>query len=80
MRTKKHFETKAIRTQSKLSHFGEHATPMYLTSSFVFDDAEDMRASFAEEKEKLLAETFNFKNKELPIIQMVDELKEEYDL
>lgn len=25
---------------------------MYVTSSFVFDDAEDMRASFAEEKEK----------------------------
>lgn len=25
---------------------------MYLTSSFVFDDAEDMRASFAEEKER----------------------------
>ncbi|MFT5942488.1 MAG: O-succinylhomoserine sulfhydrylase, partial [Sediminicola sp.] len=27
-------------------------TPMYLTSSFVFEDAEDMRASFAEEKER----------------------------
>ncbi len=26
--------------------------PLYLTSSFVFDDAEDMRASFAEEKER----------------------------
>ncbi len=34
--------------------------------------------TFAEEKEKLLSETFNFKNKELPIIQTVDELKEEY--
>jgi len=62
MRTKKHFETKAIRTQSKRSHFGEHATPMYLTSSFVFDDAEDMRASFAEEKEKNLYSRFSNPN------------------
>src|SRR5690606_8090093 len=30
----------------------EHSVPMYLTSSFVFEDAEDMRASFAEEKER----------------------------
>ncbi|MEN8188005.1 MAG: aminotransferase class I/II-fold pyridoxal phosphate-dependent enzyme [Bacteroidota bacterium] len=49
---KKHFETQAIRTQTERSQFSEHSTPMYMTSSFVFDDAEDMRASFAEEKEK----------------------------
>lgn len=30
----------------------EHSVPMYVTSSFVFEDAEDMRASFAEEKER----------------------------
>lgn len=30
----------------------EHSSPLYLTSSFVFEDAEDMRASFAEEKER----------------------------
>lgn len=30
----------------------EHSTPLYLTSSFVFEDAEDMRASFAEEKDR----------------------------
>lgn len=34
------------------SHFQEHSAPIYLTSSFVFDDAEDMRASFAEEKDR----------------------------
>jgi len=33
---------------------------------------------FSDEKEKLLTEAFNFKNKDLPIIQMVDELKEGY--
>ncbi|KQC29879.1 trans-sulfuration enzyme family protein [Flagellimonas eckloniae] len=51
MKHKKQFETEAIRTQSERTQFLEHSTPMYLTSSFVFEDAEDMRASFAEEKE-----------------------------
>ncbi len=46
------FETNAIRTQLARSQNLEHSVPMYLTSSFVFEDAEDMRASFAEEKER----------------------------
>jgi O-succinylhomoserine sulfhydrylase len=46
------FETEAIRTQIERSQYQEHSVPLYLTSSFVFDDAEDMRASFAEEKER----------------------------
>jgi len=46
MKTK--FETKAIRTQMERSSFQEHSTPLHLTSSFVFEDAEDMRASFTE--------------------------------
>lgn len=46
------FETQAIRTQTERSQFLEHSTPLYLTSSFVFEDAEDMRASFAEEKQR----------------------------
>ena len=45
----KNFETEAIRLQLERSQFQEHTTPMYITSSFVFDDAEDMRASFSEE-------------------------------
>ncbi|GGG95761.1 O-succinylhomoserine sulfhydrylase [Polaribacter pacificus] len=57
-----HFETLAIRSQSERSQFGEHSTPLYLTSSFVFDDAEDMRASFAEEKEKNLYSRFTNPN------------------
>lgn len=48
----KKFETKAIRTQVERSQFLEHSAPLYLTSSFVFEDAEDMRASFAEEKDR----------------------------
>src|SRR5690606_11953720 len=46
----KKFETQAIRTQMERSQYLEHSSPLYLTSSFVFEDAEDMRASFAEEK------------------------------
>jgi O-succinylhomoserine sulfhydrylase len=49
---KKKFETNAIRTQLKRTENLEHSVPLYLTSSFVFEDAEDMRASFAEEKER----------------------------
>ncbi|NNC60688.1 MAG: O-succinylhomoserine sulfhydrylase, partial [Eudoraea sp.] len=46
------FETDAIRIQMERSSFLEHSSPIYLTSSFVFEDAEDMRASFAEEKDR----------------------------
>lgn len=56
------FETLAIRTQIERSQFDEHSTPLYLTSSFVFEDAEDMRASFAEEKSKNLYSRFSNPN------------------
>ena len=56
------FESNAIRTQTERSQFKEHSTPLYLTSSFVFDDAEDMRASFAEEKETNLYSRFSNPN------------------
>jgi O-succinylhomoserine sulfhydrylase len=52
MDQKHKFETNAIRNQLKRSENLEHSVPLYLTSSFVFEDAEDMRASFAEEKER----------------------------
>ncbi|MDT7832452.1 aminotransferase class I/II-fold pyridoxal phosphate-dependent enzyme [Flavobacteriaceae bacterium S356] len=57
-----HFETVAIRTQSERTQYLEHSTPLYLTSSFIFDDAEDMRASFAEEKERNLYSRFSNPN------------------
>jgi O-succinylhomoserine sulfhydrylase len=47
-----HSETQAIRIQTERSQHAEHSAPIYLTSSFVFDDAEEMRASFAEEKQR----------------------------
>ncbi len=51
---KQHTETSAIRTQLPRTDFQEHSVPLYLTSSFVFEDAEDMRASFAEEKARTI--------------------------
>jgi O-succinylhomoserine sulfhydrylase len=62
MAKKKHFETEAIRNQTERSQFSEHSTPLYLTSSFVFDDAEEMRASFAEEKQRNLYSRFTNPN------------------
>jgi len=56
------FETFAIRTQTERTQFDEHSTPLYLTSSFIFQDAEDMRASFAEEKAKNLYSRFSNPN------------------
>src|SRR3989344_5514161 len=50
---KKKFETEAIRTQIPSTEAKEHSTPLYLTSSFLFDDAEEMRAAFADEIAKM---------------------------
>ena len=42
-------ETDAIRAQHERTDFREHSMPLYLTSSFVFEDAEQARALFADE-------------------------------
>ena len=62
MAKKKKFETEAVRTQAERTQFLEHSVPLYLTSSFVFEDAEDMRASFAEEKERNIYSRFSNPN------------------
>lgn len=59
---KKQFETEAIRTQLERTEFLEHTSPIYLTSSFVFEDAEDMRASFSEEKNRNIYSRFTNPN------------------
>ncbi len=41
--------TTAIRTQTERTNEMEHSTPLFVTSSFVFDNAEEMRAAFADE-------------------------------
>ncbi|MCE3259199.1 MAG: O-succinylhomoserine sulfhydrylase [Bacteroidetes bacterium] len=50
----KHFETQAIRAQMERSDNNEHSAPIYLTSSFVFDTADDMRAAFADETDDFI--------------------------
>jgi len=45
------FETKAIRLQTERTQHREHSTPLFPTSSFVFESAEQMRAMFAGEEE-----------------------------
>lgn len=56
------FETDAIRGQIARSEFLEHTAPLYLTSSFIFEDAEDMRASFTEEKHRNIYSRFSNPN------------------
>lgn len=46
-----HPQTQAIRGQMPHTYQMEHSAPVYLTSSFVFDTADDMRAAFAGETE-----------------------------
>lgn len=62
MKFDEHFETNAIRTQSERTQYLEHSVPLYLTSSFIFEDAEDMRASFAEEKDRNIYSRFSNPN------------------
>lgn len=44
-------QSKLIRSQAPRSFNREHSVPLYLTSSFIFDDAEQGRAVFADEQE-----------------------------
>jgi O-succinylhomoserine sulfhydrylase len=46
-----HPETLAVRTQAPRGPEREHSVPLFLTSSFVFDSAEQARALFAEEEQ-----------------------------
>lgn len=63
-------ETKAIRIQNERSQEHEHSVPLYLTSSFVFDDAEHMRATFADENEDNIYSRFSNPN----VREFVDKL------
>ena len=51
--------TKAIRTQVERTNEMEHSAPLFLTSSFVFDSAEEMRAAFADENDENIYSRFS---------------------
>ncbi len=52
-------ETKAIRIQPGRTHNMEHSSPMYLTSSFCYEDSEAMRAAFADENDAYIYSRFS---------------------
>jgi len=55
-------QSKLIRTQAERSQNREHAVPLYLTSSFIFDDAEQGRAVFAGEEEGIVYSRYSNPN------------------
>lgn len=65
-------ETIAIRNQSERSQQREHSVPLYLTSSFTFENAEHMRAAFSDEVEANIYSRYSNPN--------VDELLEKVAL
>ena len=54
--------TKAIRTQVDKTNEMEHSVPLFLTSSFCFDNAENMRAAFADESDDNIYSRFSNPN------------------
>jgi O-succinylhomoserine sulfhydrylase len=52
-------ETPAIRTQLERDTISEHSVPLYLSSSFVFDDAEDMRLCSQKKKKRNIYSRFS---------------------
>jgi O-succinylhomoserine sulfhydrylase len=54
--------SKAIRLRMPKTQQQEHSTPLYLTSSFTFDEAEAMRAAFADETDANIYSRFSNPN------------------
>ncbi len=54
--------TKVIRTRIDSTPEMEHSSPLFLTSSFRFDNAEDMRAAFADETDDNIYSRFSNPN------------------
>lgn len=64
------FETLAIREQMPRSLYNEHSAPIYLTSSFVFDSADEMRAAFNEETADFIYSRYSNPN----MLELVDKV------
>lgn len=67
----KHPITEAIRIQTERTNEMEHATPLFLTSSFCFDNAEEMRAAFADETDDNIYSRFSNPNTQELVDKMV---------
>src|SRR5215210_3006706 len=57
-----HRITRAIRSQVDQTNEMEHSAPLFLTSSFCFDNAEEMRAAFADESDDNIYSRFTNPN------------------
>jgi len=62
--------TKAIRLQTERTGEMEHSSPLFLTSSFCYDNAEDMRAAFADETDVNIYSRFSNPN----VKELVDKI------
>ncbi len=58
----KHFETDAIRLQRERTQYREHSVPLFLTSSFTFHSAEEMRDTFAGEADGIIYSRYSNPN------------------
>ena len=63
--------TQAIRIQTPRTSQQEHSTPLYITSSFIFDEAEAMRAAFADESDDNIYSRFSNPNVDEFVAKMV---------
>ncbi len=54
-----HPTTRVIRTRTDFTNEMEHSSPLFLTSSFCFDNAEEMRAAFADETDDNIYSRFS---------------------
>ena len=55
----RHPITQAIRIRTQQTNEMEHSSPVFLTSSFTYDDAEEMRATFADENDNNIYTRFS---------------------
>ena len=62
MSDKKKFETLAIHTATEQSSHREHVSPIFMTSSFTFENAEQAHAMFAGEEDGLIYTRFSNPN------------------
>src|ERR1700744_5348310 len=54
-----HPVTRAIRQRTEQTNEMEHSSPLFLTSSFIFENAEEMRAAFADETDDNIYSRFS---------------------
>ena len=65
-------ETKLVRTQLERTKFQEHSVPLYFTSSFVFENSDQMAALFNDEEEGYIYSRYSNPNVDEFVKKMAD--------